>query len=42
MESISMFGRTSLTFSTGIYNQNPELQMLHALIYILEKNQETK
>ena len=32
MESISMFGRTSLTFSTGIYNQNPELQMLHALI----------
>ena len=23
MESMSMFGRTSLTFSTGIYNQNP-------------------
>ena len=24
MESMNMFGRTSLTFSTGIYNQNPE------------------
>ncbi len=37
MESISMFGRTSLTFSTGIYNQNPELQMLHINKYFGEE-----